>query len=65
MSKYEEVIDDIINRINSLNYDDKEKNIIKTNIMLKLFCTSKAEINKKKNAYVYKRESLHPRGVWD
>ena len=63
MSKYEEVIDDIINRINSLNYDDKEKNIIKTNIMLKLFCTSKAEISSKKNAYVYKNKNLHSRGV--
>ena len=55
MSEFDEVISDIIEKIDILKYDNVKKNIIKSNIMLNLLFFCKDETTFEKNVYILKK----------
>lgn len=58
-NKFNEVINDILEKIDSLEYSDIEKNIIKTNIMMNLSFLCKDEKTFEHGVYALRREHEH------
>ena len=52
--KFDDVVNDIIGMLNTKTYNDKEKELIKTNIMLNLFQMTKSEETFEKGIQVLK-----------
>lgn len=52
--KFDDVVNDIISMLNTKTYNDKEKELIKTNIMLNLFQMTKSEETFEKGIQVLK-----------
>ncbi|MBR3117465.1 MAG: hypothetical protein IKF36_06330 [Bacilli bacterium] len=52
--KFDDVVNDIIGMLNTKTYNDKEKELIKTNIMLNLFQMTRSEETFEKGIQVLK-----------
>ena len=52
--KFDDVVNDIISMLNTKTYNDKEKELIKTNIMLNLFQMTRSEETFEKGIQVLK-----------
>ena len=53
-TKFDEVVSDILDKIFNMKYEDKEKEIIRTNIMMNLYQMTRSDKTYEKNVQVLK-----------
>ena len=53
--KFNEVANDILDKIFNMRYDDKDKEIIRLNIMMNFYQMTRSDIEYEKNVKVLKR----------
>ena len=60
-TKFDEVVNDILDKIFSMKYDDKEKELIRTNIMMNLYQMTRNSVTYEKSVqtlrYVNRKEN--------